>query len=69
MSWKVYSVSSCSPDNLVEVLDNGDGIAAKRWRFRYMSSDLNFAVESWIAGHSRVTDVWVTFRSYATSIQ
>ena len=33
-SWKVYSVSICSPDSFVEVFVRGEGMAASRCRLR-----------------------------------
>lgn len=57
MSWNEYSVCISSPDNFVEVLVIGEGIAASRWPLRYMSSERNFAVARLIEGHSSVTDV------------
>jgi hypothetical protein len=39
-------------------------MAARRWPFLYMSSDRKEAVASSSGGHSSVTDVWVTLRSW-----
>jgi hypothetical protein len=39
-------------------------MAARRWPFLYMSRDRREAVASSRGGHSSVTDVWVTLRSY-----
>lgn len=66
-SWIEYSASNSRPDNLVEVFCNGDGIEARRCRFLYMSRERNFEVASCRGDHSRVMDVWVTFRSYEDS--
>lgn len=56
-------MSSCRPDSFVEVLVRGEGMAARRWRFRYISSERSFAVARSSGGHSRVADVCVTLRS------
>jgi hypothetical protein len=44
-------------------------MAARRWPFLYMSRDRREAVASSRGGHSSVTDVWVTLRSYDYCIQ
>jgi len=46
MSWKLYGVSTESPESLVEKLLSALGIAARRWPFLYMSSERSFAVAS-----------------------
>jgi len=63
MSWKEYSMLISRPESLVEVLVMGDGIAASRCPFLYISRERSLAVASWTAGHSRVMEVWVTFRT------
>jgi hypothetical protein len=56
------------PDNFVEVFWEGDGIAARRWPFLYISRDRKEAVANSSGGHSNVTEVWVTLRSYVCRI-
>jgi hypothetical protein len=68
MSWNVYSWSMSSPESFVEVFCSGAGIGARRWPLRYISKERSLAVSSWSGGHSRVTAVWVTLRSYERGV-
>lgn len=61
--WKVYSVSTSSPDSLVERLFIGLGIAATREPFFHIASETNFELARANRSHSNVTLVWVALRN------
>lgn len=52
--------------SLVEVLVRALGIEAIRCEFLYISRERSFAVASFRGGHSNVTEVCVTLRTYET---
>jgi hypothetical protein len=64
INWNVYSSFDCNELNLVLVFTLGLGIVANRSPFLKISKLLTSALASVSAGHSNVTLVCVTWRSF-----